>query len=85
MSKKGMKRPERTHSKERNKDAAVPELDGKAKNSKKKANPVIEDSSGEYKVWHEEKPIPSVYKDIDNDLAVENLENHIPESDRRGV
>ena len=43
----------------------------------------MEDSIGEYKVWHE-KSIRSVYKDIDNDLAVENLENNIPEADKRG-
>ncbi len=84
MAKKGMKRPDDTHIKERNSESPVPELQGKAKNSSKKANPVVEDSTGEYKVWHE-KPIPSAYKDIDNDLAVENLENDIPEADKRGV
>lgn len=85
MAKKGMKRPDDTHTKERNSEPAVPELQGKAKNSKKSAKPIMEDSSGVYKVWQEEKPIPSVYKSIDNDLAVENLENNIPESDKRDV
>lgn len=85
MAKKGMKRPEVTHEKEKNSESAVPELEGKAKNSSKSANPIVEDASGEYKVWHDERPIPSVYKAIDNDLAVENLENDIPEADKRGV
>lgn len=85
MAKKGMKRPDVTHMKEKNSEPAVPELQGKEKNSSKKAKPVVEDASGEYKVWHDEKPIPSVYKAIDNDLAVENLENDIPEADKRGV
>ena len=83
MAKKGMKRPYDTHTKERNSEKAVPELQGKAKNSNQKTNPVLENSTGEYKVWHE-KAISSAYKDIDNDLAVENLENDIPEADKRG-
>lgn len=83
MAKKGMKRPDVTHIKEKNSEKSVPQLQGKAVSSGKKANPVVEDSTGEYKVWHE-KSIPSVYKDIDNDLAVENLENNIPEADKRG-
>ena len=85
MAKKGMKRPDFTHTKERNSEPAVPQLQGKAKSGKKKANSVVEDSSGVYKVWHDEKPIASVYKDIDNDLAPENLEDDIPEADKRGV
>lgn len=84
MAKKGMKRPDDTKVKNINEEKVVPELQGKAKNSSKKTNPIVEDSSDEYKVWHDEKPIPSVYKDIDNDLAVENLENDIPEADKRG-
>lgn len=83
MAKKGMKRPDDTQKKEKNSEKAVPELQGKAKNSSQKANSVLETSEGEYKVWHE-KAIPSAYKDIDNDLAVENLENDIPEADKRG-
>ena len=41
MAKKGMKRPERTHTQPRNQTDPVPELQGKAKCEKKKANPII--------------------------------------------
>lgn len=41
MAKKGMKRPEVTHTKPRNEVEPVPELQGKAKYSKEKAKPII--------------------------------------------
>ena len=41
MAKKGMKRPERTHTQPRNQTDPVPELQGKVKHEKKKANPII--------------------------------------------
>lgn len=87
MAKQGMKRPERTHLKPRNEQAAVPEIRGKAKHGHEKANPII---AGTYppaqKVYHttpfeREKPIASVYKEIEADLARDNLENDIPEAD----
>lgn len=82
MSKKGMKRPQRTHTQPRNKQAAVPEIEGKAKHGKEKANPIIAGTSApSQKVYHSEKPIASVYKEIDNDLARDNLENDIPAAD----
>ena len=40
MAKKGMKRPQRTHTQERNVAPPVPEIQGKVKNSKVKASPV---------------------------------------------
>lgn len=40
MSKKGMKRPQRTHTGERNIVPPVPEIQGKAKSGKVKASPV---------------------------------------------
>lgn len=84
MSKKGMKRPNETHTEKRNTVPPVPELQGKAKNSKKAAIPVIEGTKSQaYKVRHEEKPISSAYPAIDNDLARDNLENDIPEADKR--
>ncbi len=86
MSKKGMKRPEiRTHSK--NNVAPVPELQGRAKLSNERANPIIAGTeSPELKVYHAkphsgEKPIASVYKEIDTDLARDNLENDITAAD----
>lgn len=87
MAKQGMKREERTHNKSRNKQAAVPEIQGKAKHSKEKANPIIAGTEAPVqKVYHttphtQEKPIPKVYKEIDSDLARDNLENDIPDAD----
>lgn len=42
MAKRGMKRPERTHTQPENAVPPVPELQGEAKRSKKKAKPVTE-------------------------------------------
>lgn len=87
MAKKGMKRPERTHTQRKNTVPPVPELSGKAKHTKQKANPIIAGTEHPaQKVWHtvpfeEEKPISPVYSTIDTDLARDNLENDIPEAD----
>ena len=80
MAKQGMKRPQ-IHKGPPKNDAFVPGLQGKAKSGKEKANPIIAGTMGaELKVWHE-KPIPKAYKEIDNDLAQDNLENDIPMAD----
>ncbi len=42
MAKKGMKRPEWTHTQPRNEQEPVPEIQGKAKHTKEKAKPVTE-------------------------------------------
>lgn len=42
MAKKGMKRPETTHTQPRNDAPPVPEIQGKAKHTKEKAKPVTE-------------------------------------------
>ena len=87
MAKQGMKREERTHTKPRNEQAAVPEIQGKAKHGKEKVNPIITGTEAPaQKVYHttphtHEKPIPEVYKEIDTDLARDNLENDIPDAD----
>lgn len=87
MAKKGMKRPDRTHTKPRNEQPAVPEIEGVAKHGKSKVNPIIaETSAPSQKVYHVqphslEKHIPAVYKEIDTDLARDNLENDIPVAD----
>lgn len=91
MAKQGMKRPEVTHTKPRNEQAAVPEIQGKAKNSKEKARPIISGTSApSQKVYHTkpykemaeiEKPISDVYSVIDTDLARDNLENDITAAD----
>ncbi len=82
MAKQGMARPERTHTQPRNSAPPVPEIQGKAKCGKVKANPIISGTSGpEMKVFHE-RPIPSsLYPEIDTDLARDNLENDIPAAD----
>lgn len=56
MAKKGMARPDWTHTQPRNDVPPVPELQGKAKSGKKHAKPVIGDTSGpELKVYHQLK------------------------------
>ena len=81
MAKKGMKRFERQHVHEKNTAGPVPQLQGKQKTGKEKANPSIAGTSGaELKVWHE-KPIPAAYSTIDTDLALDNLENDMTLAD----
>ena len=81
MAKKGMARPDWTHTQPRNDVSPVPVIQGKAKSGKKKANPIIAETMGaELKVWHE-KPISSAHGIIDTDLARDNLENDIPMAD----
>ncbi len=90
MAKQGMKRPDKTP-KQKNKDySVVPEIQGKAKNGKKKTNPIIEENNTpQLKVFHTEpysddkaeKPISDAYPALDTDLAVDNLQNDIPEAD----
>ena len=80
MAKQGMKRPQ-IHKGPPKNDAFVPEIQGKAKSGKKKANPIIAETMGaELKVWHE-KPISNAHGIIDTDLARDNLEKNIPFAD----
>ena len=87
MSKKGMKRIERTHTQSRNNAPAVPEIQGKAKHAKAYVNPIISGTEPpSQKVFHstphkKEKTISLVYSVIDNDLARDNLENDITAAD----
>lgn len=81
MAKKGMKRPEVTHTQPRNDQPPVPEIQGKAKSGKEKARPIIAGTqSPEMKVYHE-KPISGVYPVIDTDLARDNIENDLTAAD----
>ena len=53
MAKKGMARPDWTHTHPRNDVPPVPEIQGKAKHTKEKARPIIAGTSGpEMKVYH---------------------------------
>ncbi len=87
MAKKGMKRPERTHVRPKNRQPAVPELQGGAKHHREPAPPIIPGTSApSQKVYHtakplSERPISEAYAVIDNDLARDNLENDIPAAD----
>lgn len=81
MAKKGMARPDWTKLHPKNAFPPVPQIQGKAKSGKKKANPIIAETMGaEQKVFHE-KPIPRAYRELDNDLAKDNLENDITMAD----
>lgn len=77
MAKKGMKRVERTHTKLRNEQAAVTEIQGKAKSSKVQARAIIAGTSAPAQKVYHAKP----HRVIDNDLARDNLENDIPNAD----
>ncbi len=88
MAKQGMKRPEVTHVKPRNEQAAVPEIQGKAKHGLEKANPIIAGTEApSLKVYHDkphrerEKPVPDIYPVIDSDLGRDNVENDITAAD----
>lgn len=74
MAKKGMARPNRTHTHPKNDVPPVPEIQGKAR-------PIVAGTFGDsLKVWHE-RPISDAHGIIDNDLAQDNLENDIPFAD----
>lgn len=61
MAKKGMARPDWTHTKPRNEEPPVPEIQGKAKHTKSPARPIISGTSGpELKVYHQLKGDGSV-------------------------
>lgn len=87
MAKKGMKRPDWTHTQPRNELDPVPELQGAAKQSKEKAKPIISGADGVHpKVFLRERPIPTdVYPVIDTDLARDNLENDLTAADREDL
>ena len=86
MAKKGMARPDWPHTKPHNEGSTVPEIQGKAKSGKEKANPIISGTSGTaQKVYHTEKPISKAYRVVDNDLARDNMENDIPAMDLEDI
>ena len=59
-----------------------PELQGKAKHTKKKANPIVAGTSGPTMLVYHERPIPvDAYPELDTDLARDNLENDLPAAD----
>ena len=61
MAKQGMARPDWMHTKPKNDAAPVPEIQGKAKHTKKPAKPIISGTSGpDLKVYHKLKGDGSV-------------------------
>lgn len=80
MAKKGMTHPDVTHE-PRNEVSPVPQIQGKAKSGKEKANPIISGTTGANQlVWHE-RPLSKAHGIIDTDLARDNLENDIAFAD----
>lgn len=84
MPKKGMKRPDRTHTQPHNLTEPVPPIQGKAKQGKTKARPIVSGTGGSsQKVFHTQRPIPSdTYPVIDTDLARDNLQNDATAADK---
>lgn len=81
MAKQGMARPEWTHTRPHNSQSPVPEIQGKAKHGKQKANPIIPGTSGaDLKVFHE-KPFSGASPQLDTDLGRDNLTNDLPAAD----
>lgn len=87
MAKKGMKRPEWTHTQPKNAAASVPEIQGKARHGQTQTRPIIAGTKPPaQKVYHTppfaaEKPISEAYVAIDNDLARDNVENDLTAAD----
>ena len=71
MVKKGMKRPERTQTQPKNQTDPVPELQGKAKHTKKHTNPIVTGTFGtDQRVFHGESPIPVGFYSVINNMSV---------------
>lgn len=86
MAKKGMKRIDRTHTAEKNDVPPVPEIQGKAKHSNKKANPIIAGTQPPgLKVYHTVPMKNKSSSNLDNDLARDNLENDLSKADRQDL
>lgn len=87
MAKQGMERIDRTHTKPRNDVPPVPEIQGKAKHGKEKANPLIAGTAApSQKVYHnsphvKDEPVSDAYTLGDTDLARDNLENDLSAAD----
>lgn len=91
MAKQGMKRPDETHTRPKNDQPPVPEIQGKAKHGNAQAHPMhaaVKNSAQNAwnnKIYPEEKPISSAYGVIDSDLARDNLENDTPAADLQDI
>ncbi len=78
MAKQGMERQEDGNNHAKNIHGPVPILQGKIKSGKEKARSIVAGTEDpQQKVWHH-----SPDAQFDNDLAMENLLNDVPEIDR---
>lgn len=81
MAKKGMARPDWTKLHPRNEVSPVPELQGKAKTGKENAKPIIAGTWGATQKVYHQRPISEAYREIDTDLARDNIENDLTFAD----
>ncbi len=87
MAKKGMKRPQRTHTKERNIVPPVPEIQGAVNSLNEKTITNISGTQAPTQkvfrnsAFKEEKTISEAYPTIDTDLGRDNIENDITAAD----
>ena len=82
MAKKGMARPDWTETHPKNDTPPVPQIQGKAKSGKESAKPIVAETWGpNQKLWHSQQPISKAYRELDSDLARDNLENDITFAD----
>ena len=81
MAKKGMARPDRTQLHPKNQVSPVPEIQGKAKTGNEKARPVIAGTRGATQKVYHHRPISGAYREIDTDLARDNIENDLTFAD----
>ena len=75
MPKKGMKRPENTHTKPHNTVPPVPEIQGKAKHGKAHVNPIVTGTKA---------PSQKVYHSNER-YTKDNIENHISNADLQDI
>ncbi len=87
MAKKGMKRPQRTRTKQRNVVPPVPEIQGAVNSLNEKTIPNISGTQAptqkifRTEAFMEEKPVSQAYPTIDTDLGRDNIENDITTAD----
>ena len=81
MAKQGMARPDRTHTHPKNEVSPVPQIQGKAKSGQKSAPPIVAGTRGATQQVYHQRPISDVYRELDNDLARDNMENDLPAAD----
>ena len=82
MAKQGMKRYGWNGPDHESHSDDVPQIQGKAKTGKKKANPIIAGTSGATQKVYHQRPFSEAY---DNDLGRDNLEQDITYADMQDL